>query len=358
MTRCLRACLLTVIVVVCFTASASARPRLEHICTIQGQQEIRITGLGLVVGLPGTGDGAKNVPTVHALRQALARLKLPAVDAELKNADNVAVVMVDATIPKTGIRRGQKIDAHISSVLGAKSLRGGRLLSTPLTTPGSKQDLVMALAGGAIQVEDVQRPTTGLVVKGVDLLQNVQAIFLSQLEGGSMTLLIDPAHASFWTASEVARVVNSDFTSEVSGKLLARPVGPNAVELIVPPQYRDTPVEFAAQVLDIGIDLPNTQARVVVNTKTGTVVVTGEVEISPVIIAHKNFTVEIGRDLPGASSGPFRSMLEGGPSRQSPQQLEQLVKAMNELRVPAADIIEIIRDLHNSGKLHAELIER
>src|SRR6185295_705115 len=115
---------------VCYgPAAAWARVRLENICMVQGQQEIKLAGLGLVIGLPGTGDGAKNKETVQALRAALSRLNQPTANAELKNADNVALVMVEATIPKSGVKRGQKIDGYISSVFGAKSLRGGRLLS-------------------------------------------------------------------------------------------------------------------------------------------------------------------------------------------------------------------------------------
>lgn len=337
-------------------APAAARVRLENICTLQGQEEVRLTGLGLVVGLTGTGDGAKNLPTVRALRTALAKMNQPAAEADFKNADSVAVVMLDATIPRTGLRRGQKIDCHVSAVMGAKSLAGGRLLSTPLTTVDLRSDRVIALAGGAISVEDGVRPTTGKVSQGVDLLQDVNSLFVQRQQGEHVTLLIDPHHASFWTASEVARVVNSEFTFEASGRQVARPAGPGVVEITIPDQYRSTPVDFIAQVLDVGIDLPHTQARVILNAKSGTVIVTGEVEISPVVIAHKSFSVEIGVDGP-ATTGPFVGLTEG-QSRQSPQQLKALVDALNQLRVPASDIINIIRELHKSGKLHAELIDR
>ncbi len=337
---------------------ADARPRLENICTIQGQQEVRLNGLGLVTGLaPGTGDG-KNVPTIRALRAALNRMNLPALDTDLKNADSVAIVMVEATIPRTGLRRGQKINARVSTVMGAKSLRGGTLLSTPLTASALNDELMIAVAAGPLNIEDLQRPTTAIVSNGVDMHQEVQALFLSQQQGSLVTLLIDPNHASFWTSSEVARVVNGEFTFESGGKQIARPVGPNVVEVTVPPQYRESAIDFIAQVLDIGIDVPTTQARVILNPRTGTVIVTGEVEISPVVIAHTNFSVEVGPDALGAPPGAFVGLVDGGQSRQSPQQLKQLVDALNQLRVPASDIISIIRELHTSGKLHAELIER
>lgn len=356
--RCHLPWLLAIGLIVFGTTSAQAKPRLENICTVQGQQEVRLHGLGLVVGLaPGSGDGNKSIQTIRALRAAYMKLNLPVTEAELKNGDSVAVVSVEATIPRTGLRRGQKIDARISA-MGAKSLRGGTLLSTPLTSTMVRNDLMIAIAGGSLNVEDPQRPTTAKVVHGVDLHQDVQTLFLTQQKGPTVTLLIDPNHASFWTSSEVARVINQDLRIESSGKQFARPVGPNVVELTVPPQYNDSIVDFIAQVLDLGIDVPTTQARVILNSRTGTVIVTGEVEISPVIIAHTNFSVEVGSDPLNPAPRPFIGMVDGSQSRQSPQQLKQLVDALNQLRVPASDIISIIRELHNSGKLHAELIER
>jgi flagellar P-ring protein precursor FlgI len=340
-----------------WSVPAMARVRLEHLCTVQGQQEVRLTGVGLVTGLKGTGDGAKSLSTIRALRAALTRMNQPVLEVDLKNADSVAMVMIEATIPRTGLRRGQKIDCLVSTLLGAKSLRGGRLLSAPLTTVDVRNDVVVALAAGAILIDDVTHPTAGRIVQGVDVRQDVNTLFLSQQSGPTVTLLIDPHHASFYTASEIANVVNREFTFEVNGQQIAHPLGPAVVELQVPPQYRDNPVEFIAQVLDIGIDIPHTQARVILDSKTGTVIVTGEVEISPVVIAHKSFTIEVsGGDLP-AAPGPFVAITEG-QSRQSPQQLKQLVDALNQLRVPAEDIIAILRTLHQTGKLHAELIER
>ncbi|MCH7989867.1 MAG: flagellar basal body P-ring protein FlgI [Planctomycetes bacterium] len=113
---------------------ARARVRLENICSIYGQKEVKLTGLGLVVGLNGTGDGGKNKPAMDALAKVLMHMNLPTDSADLRDAKNVAVVLIEATIPKTGLRRGQKIDCYVSSIMGAKSLRSGRLLIAPLQT--------------------------------------------------------------------------------------------------------------------------------------------------------------------------------------------------------------------------------
>jgi flagellar P-ring protein FlgI len=334
----------------------AARVRLENLCTVQGQQEVRLTGLGLVVGLTGTGDGAKNVSTVRALAAALSRMNSPVNPADLRNADSVAVVMVEATIPRAGLKKGQTIDCFISTVMGAKSLRGGRLLSTPLTTVHLRDEAVWGLAAGAVIVEDVARSTTARIVQGVSMSRDATPLFLQQQAGSSITLMIDPYHASFWTAAEVARVVNSEFSFQAGGKDIANPTNPTAVVVMIPPAYEETPVDFVAQVLDVGIDIPTTQAKVILNNRTGTVIVTGEVEISPVVITHKSFSIEVGDELQ-STSGPFVGLIEG-QGRQSPQQLKQLVDALNQLQVPSIEIIAIIRELHATGKLHAELVER
>lgn len=335
---------------------AEARVRLENICTIQGQKEVRLTGLGLVVGLNGTGDGGKNLPTIRALASALKLMNNPVAEpADLKNANNVAVVLIEATIPRTGLRRGQRIDCHVSSLMGAKSLRGGRLLVAPVETAEIANDLVIGLASGPIYIEDVNVSTTGRIPQGLILEQDVASLFVDREHGDIVTLLLDAEHAGFHTSSEVARVVNAEFTFEVGGRQLARAVGPGVIEVSIPEQYRQVPVDFIAQVLDVGIDNPHTQARVVVNAKTGTIVVTGEVEITPVVISHKNLNIEIGNPAP-VGGVPFVSVDQ---ERTQPQQsLKQLVDALNQLRVPPAEVIAILRELHSSGKLHAVFVEK
>ena len=338
------------------SSTAWARVRLENICTVQGQQEIKLTGLGLVIGLPGTGDGVKNVETVRALRAALSKLNHPALEKELRAADNVAMVIVETSIPRTGVRRGQKIDGYISSVSGAKSLRGGRLLPTPLSTLDGRNQAAIALAAGAVTVEDTKLATTARLALGVDVQRDVTALFVKQGDNELITLLIEPAKASFWTSSEVANVINTEFTFEAEGRKIAKAVGPGAVEVSIPKIYQDQPVEFVAQVLEVGIDNPHTQARVILNSTSGTVIVTGEVEISPVVITHKNFNIEVGDDVE-ETADRFFAVAEG-QNRQSPVQLQQLQTALNQLRVPPNDIIAIIRELHATGKLHAELIDK
>ncbi len=342
-------------------ATAVARVRLENICTIYGQQEQKLIGLGLVVGLKGTGDGGKFQPTIRALAAALKLMYNPVEDAKvLADVNNVALVLIEATVPGAGIRRGQKLDCFVNSIGAAKSIRGGRLMMSPLGGQMVAEDKVMGLAAGAVFVEDAQIPTSGKIPDGVTIAEDVVTLFI---ENNAFKLLLDSAHSSFQSASEIAQVVNADISFEANGRKLARAIGPGVVQVEVPEQYRNDPVRFVAQVLDVGIDNPHSQARVVVNAKSGTVIVTGEVEISPVVISHKNLSVSIGGaedgtggEQPPPAPGVGFVPLVDQQNRQSPQRLKQLVDALNQLKVPTTDVIEIIKDLHRSGKLHAVLI--
>lgn len=337
---------------------AHARVRLENICTIYGQREIKLVGIGLVVGLDGTGDGGKSAPTIRALAQVMKLMNTPVADInELKDAKNVAVVHIDATIPRTGLRYGQKIDCHVSAPM-AKSLRGGRLLVSPVEEADISNDLVVGLASGGVQLENTESLRTGKIPGGVILHRNYPVQFIDRERGNLITLMLNPGHASFYSSNEIAEAVNNEFSAEANNEKIAWPVGPGFVEVKLPKAYEDAPVKFVATMLDVSIEHPHTQARVVVNSRTGTVIITGEVEISPVLIAKNGLKVRVGPAGP-AGDQPAGGFIEFKDPRNpdSSQQLKALVDSLNELRVPTKDIIEILRDLHKSGKLHAAYIE-
>lgn len=353
--------LLAVMTILCVDLrSASASVRLENICTIYGQREIKLVGIGLVVGLNGTGDGGKNLPTMRALAQVMKLMNSPISDIrELRNAKNVAVVHIEATIPRTGLRYGQKIDCYISSSMGAKSLRGGRLLATPLEEADIRNDLVAGIASGGLRLEDAQSLTTGKITGGLVLHRNYPSRFIDRKRGNIITLLLNKSHASFHSASEVARAVNSEFHFEAGKTNIAKAIGPGVIEVQLPRAYAASPVNFVATMLNVTVDQPHTQARVVVNARTGTVIVTGEVEVSPVLISHNGLRIAV----PGAGGGGpgvehrFAQVTDRR-NKESTGQLKELVAALNELQVPTAEIIKIIRELHHTGKLHAQYIER
>ena len=336
---------------------ASARVRLESICTVHGQKPLRLTGVGLVVGLDGTGDGKGAAPTVEALGRALDLLGNPVAQAALKDANNVAIVMLEAEIPAHSLRVGQRIDVIAASVMSAISLRGGRLLVAPMRLADRRSPTLIATAAGGIAIEDPDHPTTGRISAGAiveaDLFQEQH--FLQQVirevegRGKVFTLVLDPNHTSFISARSVVDSINADFRELSYGNDVARAAGPGMIEVSIPNAYAEAPVEYIAEVLDIGVDRPYTAARVVVNNASQTVVVSGEVEISPVMVSHPGLAIEIG---PG-----FRALADQ-QSVANTVQLRTLVGALGQMQVSTQDAIEIIRQINAAGKLHAIYEER
>ena len=179
--------------------------------------------------------------------------------------------------------------------MGARALRGA-LLVAPLTIGKVDETQTPALASGPIYIEGPDVLTTGKIPDGVLVMNNFMAEFIEdrKSEGYFVTLLLETALSSFHSASEVAEVINAEFSFETSTSELAKAISPGVIEVRVPEQYVADPVRFLALLLGVGIDNPHTEARVVVNVKSETIIVTGEVEISPVVISHKNLTVQVG----------------------------------------------------------------
>lgn len=329
------------------SAAARAETLLKSICRVKGQEENTLQGFGIVVGLKGTGDGAGFAPTVRSLRRVMDQMNLHSGDdAELKDAKNVALVTVTATVPAAGARQGDKIDCTISAV-AAKSLEGGRLFLTPLVGPDPSNPQVFAFAEGPISLDDPAVPTTGRIHAGCRLEED---FFNPFTKNGILTLVLDPDHADFATAQEVAEQVNTHLSFQSSGVVLARALNQANVEVTVPAQYREDPVLFVSQVLDLPILDLEPPARVVINERAGSIVISGDVEVGPAVVSHKNVVIETGGDVP---ADRFVAVDSDEASRPT---LKGLVEALNGVHVPTADIIDIIKGLKRNGHLHGQLI--
>lgn len=327
--------------------SAQAVTRIGTVCTIDGQMPLTLQGHGLVIGLNGTGDPDKTAPTARALAAFLKLSHNPLLDVnELSNLGGVAVVEITATIPRTGISRGQTLDCKVSAIFGAKSLEGGELISTPLELTGVADDTVVGLASGPLTIEDLVNPTTARIQSGLIMEQTIDMNILRK--PNQIRLLLKRQYAGFDMAREIERAINMRFSVEANGQNIARAASAVSVDVIIPEQY-DNHIEFLGLLTEITLKEAGMAARVVVNAKLGTIIVTGEVEISPAIIAHKNLNVEI--------TNPFVEV-RNQDGTQSPRQLADLVNALNQLKVPTDDIIDILRELHRSGRLHADFDER
>ena len=339
------------------SAPAPASTTLGNICRVKGQEENTLHGLGFVVGLNGSGDGGKFMPTVRTLAKAMALLGEPLGKdglAELKDAKNVALVTVTATVPAAGARQGDKLDCVISSIGTASSLAGGRLFLTPLLGPDRNSNRIYAFARGPISLDDSAMATTGRIHDGCQLEADFFNVFSKD---GRITLVLDKNHADFRVAQEVAELINSSplsFQSSATGlqnaaAALAKAINQVNILVTIPQQYRDDPVLFVSEVLSLPIHEPQTGARVFINERAGSIVIDGDVEIGAVVVTHKNVVVETGQE----AAGPFVPI---DPEQTNTPKLKALVEALSALRVPTEDVIDIIKGLNRNGKLHGKLI--
>ncbi len=331
--------------------TADARILLKNICRVKGQEENTLHGLGLVVGLKGSGDGGEFLPTIRSLATALQLMGSPlgrGGTLELKDAKNVALVMVTVTVPAAGARQGDKLDCVVSSIGAAKSLNGGTLFSTPLQGPQVGNNRVYAFAQGQLHIDDIKAPATAKIHQGCRLEEDFYNVFSKD---GKITLVLDKNHADFQVAQDTAELINSQLNYQNTDGYLARALNQVNIEVSIPPQYREDPVLFISQVLSLPTLDPQPEARVVINERTGSVVVSGDVEIGSVVVTHKNIVIETGSA--NASTNRFVPL---DAEKTATAKLKALVEALNAVKVAPEDMIDIIKSIERNGKLHGALI--
>jgi flagellar P-ring protein precursor FlgI len=335
--------------------AADARIPLKDICHIKGQEENTLQGLGLVVGLKGTGDSATSAPSIRSLAQAIQLMGTPVGkrgQLDLKDdIKNVALVLVTATVPGAGARQGDLLDCTVSSIGGAKSLAGGQLFITALQGPRVDNERVYAFAQGPIHLDDLKLPNSGKVFKGC----RMEADFFNPfIKDGKITIVLEKNHADFQLAQDVAELINNQLGFQTRSGEMARALNQENIEVIIPAQYRERPVSFVSQVLSLPMLEPQAVARVVINERAGSIVIGGDMEIGAVVITHKNMVIDTGSGETGGA--PPSHFVPLDTLSNPPPKLKALVETLNTLKVPTADVIEIIKGLDRNGKLHGELI--
>lgn len=355
--------LLFLFVLSIMTPVASARTLIKHITRLKGQEEITIQGMGLVIGLNGTGDGAAYAPTLRSLAAMLAKMNTPLGEAglkELKDAKNVALVMVTATIPASGARQGDQLECIISSIGAAKSLENGYLVTTALLSPQAGNDRVYGIAQGPLALDNARAKTVARIRQGCRLEEDFRNEFIKDHK---FTLVLNKSHADFEVAQELASSINNNLSSYLKDSIndetstsrerqpLARALDQVNIEVTLPRQYRDDPVDFVSQVMSIQLIEPQTGGRVIINERAGSIVISGEVEVGAVAVTHNNLVIE----TPGVpATGSQFVGVETAPKPTA--KLKSLVEALNALKVPAADQITIIKGIERDGKLHGTLV--
>jgi len=353
-----------VLILMLFPAVANA-VRIKDITDIEGVRTNQLVGYGLVVGLDGTGDGTKAEFTLQSMASMLDRMGI-SVDSDDIKVENVAAVMVTANLP-TFSKAGRRIDVIVSSIGDAESLYGGTLLFTPLKAADgnvyavAQGPLVIGgfSAGGAESTVQKNFPTVGRVLNGAIIEKEIVNNF-SQKE----TLTLALHNPDFTTVSRVAEVINAALLDQVA-------MTPDAgtINVKVPEKYKGNLVWLVSMIEGLNVSTDSV-AKVVINERTGTVVVGKDVRISTIAIAHGNLSVAIKESASVSQPLPFSQgetvttpetdmivkeenkklmLIESGVS------IGELVRALNLLGVSPRDLITIFQALKASGALQAEL---
>lgn len=340
--------------------------QLKDIATIYWGAEMPLFGYGLVVGLEGTGDSRQVSFTIQSISNMLRRFGVN-VDPSRLQLRNVAAVMVMATLPPFA-KVGDRLDVLVSAIGDARSLQGGVLLQTPLQGADGE---VYALAQGPISIGgfNVQaggttaqknHPTTGRIVNGATVVRALAPngnIYAGELE----IRLIAPSATN---AAKIAQALNERF-----GKPVAEAVSPAAVRVKVPEEFAGKIPDFVAQVEQTPVQ-PDMKAKVVINERTGTVVMGGNVRILPVVVAHGSLRVEIQPEVavvqppplsPGATVIVPTARIKAEEQKaqvavlQAGATVQDLVQALQALKVTPRDLIAILQALKQSGALLADV---
>lgn len=365
-------------------ANASA-VKIGDITHLQGTRVNHLVGWGLVVGLNGTGDG-KHTPSLAALAQLHRQFANP-VDTldDLSKVKNVAIVVVEATLPRDGVREGEQVDVQVSSVGAAKSLNGGYLLQTPLLGPNRNDNRgTMAMAGGALQIEDEDNPTVARIADGAVLEQDwihnyiafgrelsayknrseVRPLDWVRPDEAYVTFVIDGPHAEWAMAYTIAQAINeeasiSEIDSGNASERIAAAFDPRTVIVRIPESERRNPAPFIARLERLQLFMPFTEARVTIHRKSGLIAITGDAEISPTIISYKGLTINTLIPQPDQKDQTPRTVESNfvpiDPQNKGGAKLTDLVEALRQLQVPEQDRITIVERLHRMGQLHATL---
>ncbi len=352
-----------ILLLACIQSAFAAR--LKDIASISGLRNNDLVGYGLVVGLSGTGDKTGAEYTTQAMNNMLQNMGV-SVDKTKLQPKNVAAVMVTAPMPVTS-RPGSRLDVTVSSIGDSQSLLGGVLLMTPLKGIDGN---VYALAQGSLTLggfsvtgnaATAQKNvvTVGRIPNGANVERAVPFQFNQQDK-----LTVNMNNADFTTTMQVANAINS-----VIGGGLAKPVDASTVDIAIPPKYSGNMVPLMASLENLEVN-PSMRAKVVVDEKTGTVVVGQNVRLSRVAVAHGSLQVVVQETLDVSQPGPFS---QGGQTVASPvtdiqakeenrrlmlmegATLQELVDGLNSVGASPRDLISILRTLKASGALQADL---
>lgn len=348
--------------------------RVGDITHLQGQGRNTLIGYGLVTGLDKTGDGGNFLPTMKAVAEMMGRFGVTVESlGDVENAKNVAVVMIEVVIDENGGREGELFDVAVTAI-AAKSLEGGRLLSTPLIYHDRSVQGLFGFASGAVMV-DAATPTGGRIRDGArlerDVLTNVIASGAEVRSSGFrspwiqdhqtyVTLVLDDAHAGWSMAAAVAQAVDKELTISADVERVALALDSKNILVLLPDHQRGDPAAWIRDVERTPILMEAGEARVTVNRRAGTIVVTGDTRLSPVVISQAGLTLTVVNPPPGAPvvkpAVEHHEFIALDREEMRLPNVRDLLEALNRLKVPFSDRVSILEEIHRAGKLHARLM--
>lgn len=344
--------------------------RIKDLSAVQGMRDNQLIGYGLVVGLDGSGDSVGQVAyTAQSLKNMLTQLGVvlpPGVNPKPKN---VAAVMLHATLPPF-IKKGQRIDVTASSVGNSKSLRGGVLLMSPLKGADGQVYAIaqgnLVVGGLGVEGSDgskitINVPSVGRMPKGAIVEREI-----TNSLGHSNKLTLNLFTADFTTASRMSDAINKEL-----GEGTARALDPISVEVNAPTTTADK-ISFVSMIENIMVAPGDAAARVIINSRTGTVVISSAVRVSPAAVSHGNLVVTIQESQAVSQPNPFSK--GGNTEVVADSQIEvsnedsrmflfdpgvdlnDIVRAVNQVGAAPGDLVAILEALKMAGALHAELL--
>jgi flagellar P-ring protein precursor FlgI len=347
--------------------TAAATSRIKDLVNIEGVRQNQLIGYGLVVGLNGTGDTLNNIPfTKQSLQAMLERLGVNIRGATIRTG-NVAAVMVTANLPAFGTQ-GTRIDVTVSALGDSKSLMGGTLLVTPLLSADGN---VYAVAQGSVAIGGFSAegdagkitrgvPTVGRISNGAIVEREVE-FALNRLSQVRLAL----RNADFTTAKRIASVINDFIGAEI-----AEPIDQSTVVLTLPKKYPLNIVSFLTEIEQLQVE-PDLPARIVIDERSGVVVIGRDVRVSTVAVAQGNLTVTVSETPQVSQPSPFS---RGGTTQVVPRtrigvqedgrklavfkegvSLQQIVDGLNALGIGPRDLITILQAIKAAGAIQADI---
>jgi flagellar P-ring protein precursor FlgI len=360
----LKTLLLTTLVALPAAADATGQTRLKDLVTLEGMRDNQLVGYGLVVGLAGTGDKRTTVFSTQSLANMLQRMGVT-VDPTAIRVNNTAAVVITATLPAFA-QPGTHIDVTASAIGDAANLQGGILILTSLRGANGQvyataQGPVVTggfAAGHAGNSQTVNHPTVGRVPNGASVERAAPSITPTQ------KVDLQLRQSDFTTAARIAQAINKKFPNQANAENSA------LVTVLIPDGYLHRAIEFIAELERIPVEADQS-AKVVINERTGTIVMGKDIHIKPTAILHGSLTVQIETTFDVSQPAPLSS---GGKTEIVPQTktiakeekarnvvlkdgatVEELVRALTAIGSTARDVIAILENLRAAGALEAEL---